>query len=124
MNGFGWMAAENAGPGAISMILEAQASLRGEASHVDGSTEQVQSLRVLRNMIFGKKLRVQELSGFLTTLTGYDQQLDKRFWRRFAKDALAKAGSHESVMLQQLCTGRGVGAWSPCQLPWCVVKPA
>lgn len=112
VEGYGWMAAENAGPGTISVLLEAQSLLHGqEQTNPD-------ALRVLRNMIFGRKTRPLDMAVFICLLTG--TQGDKnaeQFWMRFARDVLAQQQSHEAIVLQQLLLGRGVGWWSATKLP-------
>ena len=50
--GFGWRCAENGGPGSISVILEAQALIRGQASAVDVNNDDLIAVRVLRELIF------------------------------------------------------------------------
>jgi Ca2+-binding EF-hand superfamily protein len=114
VNGFGWMAAECAGPGTISVILEAQARLRGEASAVDVDIEDIEAVKTLRDMVLGHKLRTGPLSAFLETLTGIH---DPTFWHRFAHDVLAVPGSNEYLLVVQLMNGRGVAEWSPTGLP-------
>ena len=123
LNGFGWMATENGGPGTISVILEAQARLCGQASAVDTDDAEISSVRVLRSMIFGHSIRPLDMADFICTVMGTldgtssNDNAAENFWLRFSKDALAVPGSAESIMLQQLLLGRGVGEWSPCGLP-------
>lgn len=121
------MAAENAGPGSISVILEAQGWLYGRATAAHLSTDEVQAVGVLRSMIFGKeirerhiKIRPSHMAEFIQTVTGAFGQTEagaaEKFWNRFARDALAIPDSVEYMMLQQLLLGRGVGEWSPTGL--------
>ena len=125
LNGFGWMAAANAGPGCISVLLEAQALLWGGAAVIDqASTQDVASMRVLRSMVFGQKVRPTDMADFLQVITGTTSKNKaasrdtERFFLRLARDALARPASDEAIMLQQLLLGRGCGPWSSCKLPY------
>ena len=116
--GFGWMASENAGPGTISVILEAQALIRGLDAAVDMDDMDVEAVRDLRDMVHGKKLRPMDAAEFIMAVTGTAAHgPEEKFWTRFCQDALAISGSAEEIMLYQLLLGRGVGFWSPCKLP-------
>lgn len=123
LTGFGWMAGENAGPGTMSVILEAQARLCGLASAVDSDEAEVASVRVLRQMVFGQSIRPLDMAEMLCTVFGTldgtksNDNASEKFWLRFSKDCLASPDSNESIMLQQLMLGRGVGEWSSCKLP-------
>jgi len=123
LNGFGWMAGENAGPGTMSVILEAQARLCGIASAVDSDEAEVSSVRVLRQMVFGHSIRPMDMADYLCTVFGTldgtesNNNTAEKFWLRFAQDALAVPNSKESIMLQQLLLGRGIGPWSASKVP-------
>eukprot|EP01047_Picozoa_sp_COSAG01_P047429 COSAG01_NODE_4530_length_4949_cov_6.988247_1_plen_489_part_00 len=113
LGGFGWMGAEVAGPGCMSVILEAQARLRGQESAVDVDIDDVEAVKTLRDMVLGHRLGPAALAGYLETLTGIHEP---RFWSRFASDCLAVPGSAEEMMVVQLLLGRGVAPWSPTGL--------
>lgn len=65
-------------------------------------------IRVLRNLIAGRKVRPSDFAHYLMDMTGADQ-LSYRFWSRFARDVLAVPDSPVARLLQdELLLGRGV----------------
>ena len=114
--GLGWRCAENGGPGSMSVILEAQARIRGQASAIDSRLDDLVAVRVLRELIFERNPLASDLVVYLTAILGADKQ-DYAFLLRFARDVLAETGSPlQVVVLKQLLLGRGCAAWSETNL--------
>jgi hypothetical protein len=108
INSFAARVSENAGPGCISVILEAHALLKGEESAVDVDDSSILSVRVLRDMVADRPIRGPDLARFLIALTGADFSAE-RFWSRFARDVCAVPDSElEVVITQEVLLGRGV----------------
>lgn len=115
--GIGFRAAENGGPGAMSVILEAQARIRGQESAVDADNDDLVCVRVLRDLLFERRPLPGDLVVYLTSILGAEKQ-DHAFLLRFARDVLAEADSPlQIVVLKQLLLGRGCAEWSETNLP-------
>ena len=114
--GIGWRAAENAGPGSMSVILEAQARPRGQQSAVDANNDDIVAVRVLRELIFERSPLPGDLVIFMAALLGTDRQ-DHAFMLRFCRDVCAEPDSHLFTMIaKQLPLGRGCAGWSETKL--------
>eukprot|EP01043_Picozoa_sp_COSAG02_P021702 COSAG02_NODE_1110_length_14511_cov_30.804122_1_plen_2917_part_00 len=112
LSSFGWRAAENAGPGAVSVIVEAQALIRHEASAVDTDDEALGTVQVLRALIHERPVLPRELAGFICSLIGLDSEASQ-FVLRFCKDVLSNPeGDLATVVRKQILVGRGCAAWS------------
>lgn len=114
--GLGWRCAENGGPGSMSVILEAQARIRGQASAIDSRLDDLVAVRVLRELVFERPPLAGDLVVYLTAILGAERQ-DHAFLLRFARDVLAEPDSPlQIVVLKQLLLGRGCAAWSETDL--------
>lgn len=112
ISSFGWRAAENGGPGAISVILEAQALIHHVPSAVDTIDDDLANVQTLRALVFERPVLASELAAFIGSIAGVSTK-DKDFVLRFSKDVLSDPQSNlATVMLKQILLGRGCASWS------------
>ena len=97
VEGFGWMATSNAGPGNILVLVEAKALLAGH----DGPDDD--AVVAHRQMLLDQRVRAVDVCEIICIITHSEGNAEaEKFWLRFCRDCFANPKFLEKVLFLML----------------------